>query len=701
MRNYFRSSLVLVLLALCLGAWSQVTGPNFHPRAVPLVSHDPYFSIWSFNDKLTDGPTRHWTGKPQHLTGYVRIDGAAYRWMGDDPKSLPALPQTGLEVWPTRTIYHFQRSGIGLDVTFLNPLLPQDLDILSRPVTYLNWQVRSTDGKQHQVQLYLDAGSDLAVDTDDESVTWSRAHLQGLDLMRTGTFRQPILQKFGDNVRIDWGWFYLGVPTAEGGDAPATVEDRAGHARSQFLKDGTLPASDALDMPRPIVSPASQTMPVLAVAFNLPSVGADAQSRHVLLAYDDIRSLEYMHRSLDAWWRRNGETMGGLLAQAEHDYPSLEQRSIALDQKLMADLRTVGGEGYADLGSLSFRQCLSAEKLVSDFNGQPMFFPKENFSNGDIGTVDVIYPGAPLLLMMNPQLLEAELTPLFDYAESPMWNAPYSPHDLGTYPLANGHPYGPEEQMPVEESGNMLLLVAGVAQAEGNPSFAARYWPLLTQWAEYLKAKGMDPGDQLSTDDFAGPLAHSANLSLKAILAMGAYARLAGMMGKPEVAASWRQMAQQMAQEWMHRSDDGDHYRLAFDKPGTWSQKYNLVWDRLLGLNLFPASVAQKEVNFYAKHLNAFGFPLDNRKTYTKLDWEVWSASLTGNRADFDRLMVPVLRFVNESPTRVPLTDWYWTLDGKQTGFQARSVVGAIFEPILQHPQMWKKWVAEAKPATK
>ena len=147
-----------------------------------------------------------------------------------------------------------------------------------------------------------------------------------------------------------------------------------------------------------------------------------------------------------------------------------------------------------------------------------------------------------------------------------------------------------------------------------------------------------------------------------------------------------------MATKWVTLAADGDHFRLAFDKPGTWSQKYNLVWDRILDLNIFPPSVAQTEMRFYKTRLQPFGLPLDNRSAYTKLDWEVWTATLAEKRADFDLIIAPLQRFISESPSRVPLTDWYWTTDGKQAGFQARSVVGGVYVAMLANDQMWKKW---------
>jgi len=137
---------------------------------------------------------------------------------------------------------------------------------------------------------------------------------------------------------------------------------------------------------------------------------------------------------------------------------------------------------------------------------------------------------------------------------------------------------------------------------------------------------------------------------------------------------------------------DGDHYKLAFDKPGTWSQKYNLVWDQILDLKLFPPSLLQTELAFYQNHLNQYGLPLDNRKTYTKLDWEIWTATLADSADQFRVLIAPIAKWLNETPTRVPLTDWYETIDGKQVGFQARSVVGGIYIKTLANSEITGKW---------
>ena len=581
---------------------------------------------------------------------------------------------------------------IELRIEFMTPAFPQDMQVMARPVTYLTWSVRSRDGRNHDVTLYFDAAGTLATNDPGEQVLWSRGEVEGLHLLRIGTKQQPVLQRFGDNVRINWGWFYIAVPQDENAQLAAGNQDY----RKKFLETGKLPVSDDIEGPR---TPQSRhpAAPALNVALPLGSVGATEVTRHILLAYNDLYSVEYMQRKLLPYWRTEFPSFRAMLEAAERQYPALETRSKKYDAALEADLTHAGGPEYAAIATLAFRQAIAAQKLVEDMDGTPFFMPKENFSNGSISTVDVIYPSAPMFLLLNPKLVEAQLEPVLRYAEMPRWKFPFAPHDLGVYPLANGQLYGggeetEENQMPVEESGDIILLVAATEHAEGNANFARRYWPLLTRWADYLMAKGLDPENQLSTDDFAGHLAHNANLSIKAIEALGAYAQLADQLGHSDVAKRYRSAAMEMAKKWIPMAADGDHYRLAFDKPGTWSQKYNLVWDSILGLHLFPAKVNREEIAFYKQHLNPYGLPLDGRATYTKLDWEMWTATLATHQDDFQTFVHPIYKFLNETPSRVPMTDWYDTITGRQVAFQARSVVGGVYIKMLAEPDLWRKW---------
>jgi hypothetical protein len=690
------SLLLAFLVCLPLHAAEEAIKP-LRPPAVPLVACDPYFCIWSPANKLTDAATIHWTGKPQPLTSLVRIDGKTYRIMSAAPRDVPPLAQTSLDVLPTRTIYTFDGGGIRLTLTFTTPAIPYDVAILSRPVTYLTWEARSSDDAAHEVAVYFDSSMLPAVNKPDQKVVWSREKIDGLVTLRAGSKDQPILQKRGDDLRIDWGYLY--VAAAEGAKPSARIAN-PNDVRAGFAATGKVAGDDTPSQPT-----TANESPALAVSFDLGKVGSQPVSRWLIYAYDDIYSIQYFKKNLRPYWRKSGWEAADLLKASAREYTDLMARCKELDDELMADMTKLGGTKYARIIGLAYRQTFAGCKIAADAVGAPLVFPKENFSNGCIGTVDVIYPMAPQFLLFGPTLTKAILVQNLDYAASPRWKFPFAPHDLGTYPQANGQVYGggertEENQMPVEETGNMLILLAALAKMEGNADFAGKYWPVVQKWAGFLKDKGFDPENQLCTDDFAGHLAHNVNLSAKAIVALGGYAQLCRLRGDDKTADEFHALAKSLAARWVKESDDGDHFRLAFDRKNTWSQKYNLVWDKILGMGLFPEEVLKKEMAFYLKTQKQYGLPLDNRKEYTKIDWTLWTACLTGDRGDFDAVVARVYDFCNATPDRSPLTDWYQTHNSRRVGFTARPVVGGLVLRALYDSTMWKKYASRDKTKT-
>ncbi|GAB6186377.1 hypothetical protein JCM17478_18790 [Thermopirellula anaerolimosa] len=680
--------MLITVIVIAYGRESVRAEPNpaGRPPAVPLVVHDPYFSIWSFGDRLTDDWPRHWTGKVQALCSMVRVDGTTFSVMGRPSPDIPPMKQISLRVLPTRTIYQFEGGGVRVGLTFFSPILPHDPDVLSRPLTYIVWEVQSIDGLSHAVQVYFDNTAEAVVNEPQQRVLWTRGSARGVVWMRMGTEEQPILAASGDDRRIDWGYLYTAVPR---GIPFRTVLHEAGKTRETFRTEGDIPRADDRDQPRR----ADNRWPAAVCCFDLGEVADAAKTCRIMLAYDDLFSIQYFGENLRPYWRRSGWEAEDLLRAADDEYETLLERAVAFDEQLMAAAESVGGLGYANLVALSYRHAVGAHKLTVGPDGKPMLFSKECFSNGCIGTVDVLYPASPIFMLLDNELLKATVTPVFEYAAMPRWRFPFAPHDLGQYPLANGQVYGgreesEENQMPVEESGNMIIVAYVVARNDGNTAYLAPYRPLLQTWAEYLKAKGLDPENQLCTDDFTGHLAHNANLSVKAIVALACYGKLCEMWGATAQADEYLGLARSYAEQWVKLADDGEHFRLAFDKPGTWSQKYNLVWDRLLGLDLFGPEVRAKEIAFYKGQLQPYGLPLDNRSLFTKTDWEVWTATLADDRSDFDALMNPVYRFVDETPDRVPLTDWYWTDSAKVRGFRARPVIGGVFIKMLESPEI-------------
>jgi hypothetical protein len=663
----------------------------FRPPAVPLVAHSPYFSIWSENDKLTDGPTRHWTTAEQPLESLIRIDGKAYRLMGVEPGNVPPFPQVGLRVTPTSSVYDFDDTHVHVTLIFTSPLLPNDLEVLSRPVTYLTWIVGSVDHLNHNIQLYGSASASLCIDDGRKSVAWSRETDGLLTALKAGNTDQTLFDPRGDSTRINWGYLYVAAPA---GESKACIAAN-GELLDSFVKTGALPAAD--ETPGATFN---DKQGALAFAFDLGPVNTTAL-RHLLLGYDESYEVQYGGQNLLPYWKREGATASEMLQEAEKDYNGLGDRCHKFDDALMTDLATVGGYKYAQVCALAYRECLAANGLAADANKQPLLFTKENTSNGDIATVDVIYPQAPIFLLLSPTLAKASIAPVMVYAASNRWKFPNAPHDLGTYPVATASGDA-SEPMPVEESGNLLLLCDGIVHAGGGTDFLTPWWPQLTQWASFLEKFGLDPGDQLCTDDFMGGFAHNANLSVKAILALAAYGDMCGRRGDAAGAKKYGDMARVDALHWMKVARDGDHYRLAFDKPG-WSQKYNLVWDKILGLGIFPPEVARTELASYLPHLQKYGLPLDSRTedpknpdhhAMVKSDWSTWTATLADNPADFDRIESPFYDYLNATTARNPAADLYRADSLTEGPMHARPVVGGFFMKMLADPTLWKKWAS-------
>ncbi len=194
---------------------------------------------------------------------------------------------------------------------------------------------------------------------------------------------------------------------------------------------------------------------------------------------------------------------------------------------------------------------------------------------------------------------------------------------------------------------------------------------------------GQDPENQLCTDDFAGHWAHNANLSVKAIMGVAGYSEIARMLGYVDMADRYATIANKMAMKWEEMANEGNHYRLAFDRKNTWSQKYNMVWDKMWNLRLFPNNVISKELDLYLTKQNIYGLPLDSRRDYTKSDWILWTAAMSSDQVTFEKFIDPLYKYINETTSRVPISDWYDTKSGKMTGFKARSVIGGHWMQVL------------------
>lgn len=583
------------------------------------------------------------------------------------PVGVETAAQKSVSVMATSTYYTFTCGPVELDLVFTAPMIIDDLDLISTPINYISYQVRATDGNAHDVQFYLATTPILTVNEPYQLVDIERINVNGINYLKAGSTAQNLLGRVGDLISIDWGYLY--IPDVNGTvsfASTATME-------STFTTTGALPAcADKITNQ----SPANLT--TLAYCHDFGRV--ETADSYMMIGYDEVLDIRYFGKDYKGYWARDGKTITQAFEEFRDNYDSHMQRARQQDQTIYDDGLASANRQYAELLSGTYRHVLAAHKLFQDNDGRLLFFSKENNSNGCVNTVDLTYPSAPLFLMYNTDLQKGMMTSIFEYSRTGRWNKQFAAHDLGTYPHANGQVYGGD--MPLEESGNMLTLAAMICKIDGNTDWIDTYWNICTLWVRYLVRHGQDPAEQLCTDDFAGHWAHNANLSIKAIMGVAAYAEMAKMKGLNSVYEQYMETARSMAAQWMEDADDGSHYRLAFDREGSWSQKYNLVWDKMWGLNLFPG-VADKEIAYYLGRQNKYGLPLDSRRSYTKSDWIMWTASMANTSAVFQQFSNFVYRWANEATTRWPLSDWYYTDSPTAVGFRARSVIGGFWMKVL------------------
>ena len=576
--------------------------------------------------------------------------------------------QKSVDVLATNTYYTFACGPVELDVVFTAPMIIDDLDLLSTPINYISTRVRSTDGQPHSCQLFVGTTPQMVVNEMTQATVSSIITEGDTPYIKSGSVDQPVLKRAGDQISIDWGYLY--IPAFEGAVSIAPLGD----TENAFLASGTLPTSQS-----EVTSLNESQFPCLAYVHDFGSA-AEASS-FMMVGYDEIYDIQYMRKNYKGYWARNGKTIFEAFAELRDGYADIMARCRAMDARIYDDGLASANAHYAELLSASYRQVIAAHKLFEDDGGRLLFFSKENNSNGCVNTVDLTYPSAPLFLIYNYELQKAMMTSIFEYSATGKWSKQFAAHDLGTYPIANGQVYGGD--MPLEESGNMLTLAATICRIEGYGDWLKRYYRILKRWADYLVQYGQDPAEQLCTDDFAGHWAHNCNLSVKAIMGIAGFAEICRARGDEALAATYMQRAAEMAAKWEADANDGTHYRLAYDRQGTWSQKYNMVWDKLWGTNLFPNDAMSTEIKYYRTRQNNYGLPLDSRADYTKSDWIMWTAAMADNDRTFIQFLEPLYRYVHTTSTRVPLSDWYDTKTGRWVSFRARSVIGGHWMKVL------------------
>ncbi|KAK7035760.1 ricin B-type lectin domain-containing protein [Favolaschia claudopus] len=668
----------------------RATFAAVRPPSVPLAVRSPYVSTWSPADSLVGTWPTFWTGGTKGWSAIARVDGKGYALMGNpgqDNIGTTNAAQTSLTITPTKSIYVMQAGAVKLTLTFLSPIEPQSPQLQSIPLSYLQIQAVSTDGASHTVQIMTDISAEWAHADSAQVASWavdSSVAVTG-GTLRTFTIQAQTQRQFSETSDYpNWGTVVWSTLSANG--LTWQSGDNANTMRAAFVTNGQLTSANNANF-RAI----NNGWPIFAFSNNLGSVGTSASATLTyVIGHVRPQAITYQGSAVNAFWVNFWSNWQGLLQFFYNDLSNAINRANTLDAKIADAANAANGGNYEAIVALAARQAFGGLEFVGS-QSDPWLMLKEISSDGNMQTSDVLYPAAPILYYLNGDLLRYTLNPLVDYMSSGLWPQQYACHDIGSsYPNANGHNDGGGELMPVEESANMLIMIGMYLQNPSSSSdaqsWASSHYSLFREWAEYLVTNTLFPANQLTTDDFAGPITNATNLALKGILAIGEMGRIANFAGRPGDALHYTSVAQQYIATWSQFAKDpsSQYLNLAYGSGGTWSLKYNAFPDKLLGLNLIPAATVALEDAKYKTVINTYGVPLDVRHTYTKGDWELWTAASASDASLRQSIVDGVFRFINTSPSRVPFTDWYDTVSGTQSGFQARPVVGGMYSILAQ-----------------
>ncbi|KAJ7129315.1 DUF1793-domain-containing protein [Mycena epipterygia] len=635
---------LLILFVTVVHAITWTATP-FNPASIPLAVRTPYLNAWlpqGAGAALNDVWPTFWTGSTLGWAGFVRVDGKVYSFLGAPAvagATFSKAVQKSSKFTSTQSIFVLSAGPVDITVTFLSPVEPNDLvnaEWVSGDSTLtVNWNSTTTGSVlTHQVQL--------------SSPT--------------------VFSEVNDHTQ--YGSAFYSTPLTIGSTYQTGADVTV---RAQFINKGVL--ANTLDTGFRAIN---NNWPVFAFAHEIGAV--TTASPAVVFSIGHIRdpAIQYIvaggaTQSRSLYFLSQFSTAASVISSFLSDFSAALTRANTFDTKVQTDATKISAD-YASVVALSIRQAFAATELTLSktsagaFNttdvilfmkGESANSSDKISSDGNVNTVDVIFPAWPIFLYTNPALGKFLL-------------------EGSSYPKALGHNDGLDEKMPVEESGNMVIMALSYAQKTGDISQLQRYAALLDQWTQFLITDSLIPANQISTDDFAGPLANQTNLAIKGIVGIGAMAKIETLLGNTAKATNYTSIATSYVTQWqkLSASTTGSHLTLSYGDSDSWGLSYNLYSDKLSKLNLFPASVYAEQTAWYQTHANAFGVPLDTRHTYTKTDWEIYTAGIATTTAVRDIFIGAVKKWVSDGQFNGPFGDLYDTVSGAWVGFSARPVVG-------------------------
>ncbi|ORY68717.1 uncharacterized protein BCR38DRAFT_455604 [Pseudomassariella vexata] len=661
------------------------------PPSIPLAVRAPYLNSWlnvgsdGGNGGYLAGENswaRFWNQQITGWVGLVRVDGTAYTWMGAPEVQPQVVDQTEFSYTSTRSTFIMNVAGkISMNITFMSPVTPDDLKRQSLTFSYLDVAVQSIDGSTHDVEVYADVSGEWASGDTAAVIQWDYGTADGVAYHSFARQDQAELTEI--NQQASWGTWYWSTSN----NYPAlTYQSGADNdLRNLFVSNGKL--SNTKDTNFRAVN---DNWPVFAFCNGLGPVGSNAVSTVFSLGLTQDNAISFLGEgsgltTVPSLWKSYFSNDIDAVTFFYNDYGDAFGLATALDNKIASDSLAAAGQDYLVITTLSVRQTFGALQFTGT-DSAPLVFLKEISSNSDIQTVDVIFPAMPLILYTNPKVLAYLLDPLFLNQENGHYPNTNAIHDLGTFPVAKGYPDGSDEPQPLEECGNMIIMALAYAQRAADTEYLNKHYPILKQWAGYLVDEALIPANQISTDDFAGPLSNQTNLALKGIIGLRAMSEIAKLTGNSGDEKTYGDTATSYVSQWqnlgINSAANPPHTTLSYGDGASHGLLYNLYSNSLLNFGDFvPQSVYDIQSAFYPTVADEYGIPLDTRHTWTKTDWMLFCAAIASTDTR-DKIIKLVANWINVTPTNKAFTDLYDAVTGDYPSglsFTARPVVGGHF----------------------
>ncbi|KAK1042614.1 hypothetical protein LTS16_008596 [Friedmanniomyces endolithicus] len=652
---------IILQRALCGPSYTPVLPPSY-----PLAVRNPYLSAWLPGNEVRNLPfasARFWNGLNPTWSVIGRVDGRPYSLFGV-PLPGPGV-QAGVlqsaEYTSTRTTFTVTAGAATFVLDFLSPISPLNCVRQSAPFSYLT--VSATSINTSEVQIYSDIDNTWAGQFDEYvQVGWGYSITN--DSTSAFTLTPGGTTTFSEyNNTAQWGTsVYCARPNNS--TLTATVGSRDA-VRAQFAANGSLPGQWKWQYPG-----------VTAYAQDLGKVSKAGINVTFAIGY----------------WRQSALRARILFAAAYTFWTTFELRTLKpadLMQRLQAKLRAWRAQITVTLSRcLCDKRSVPWNFTISEDKRDTFAFVKEISSDGNVNTIDVIYPMAPMLYVLAPGYLRLLLEPIMRYLSSGAWPHTYAVHDLGAaYPNAMGHNNGRAEKMPVEDCGSLLTLIYMYQLATGDKIWAAQYHSLLQGYADYLVSNGLYPTKQLSSDDGLGNIRNQTGLAIKAAIGLNAYGVMTGQRNFSDIG---KRFASTLYDEKVGLDLHRTHFTCSQGEDRSWGMMYNPYPDVLLNLSTFPKAAYAMQSSYYPTVRMPGGVPLDSLVGFGKTDWMMFAAATVvapgvdkvGVR---DMFIDDVHAFMANGINAVPFSDKFHLRDdgtivkGTWSQYKARPVVGGHF----------------------